>query len=75
MRHYGLLSSTWKRAKLKVLQSALKVQPKAAERSMKWRKCPCCKTGNLITIEILGSRGPPVVYMGDSQTDTSCPVG
>lgn len=71
MRHYGLLSSTWKRAKLKALQSALKVQPKAAEKSMKWRKCPCCKTGNLITIEIFGSRGPPAAYMGTSQTDTS----
>lgn len=72
MRHYGLLSSTWKRAKLRALQSALKVQPKAAEKSIKWRKCPCCKTGNLITIEIFGSRGPPPAYMGDSQTDASC---
>jgi hypothetical protein len=75
MRHYGVLSCTWKRVKLKALQSTLKVQPKAVAKPNKWRKCPCCKTGNLITIEIFGSRGPPAAYMGASQNTPSCPVG
>lgn len=35
------------------------------------RKCPCCKEGNLITIEVFGKRGPPEFYMGASQTIAS----
>lgn len=61
MRHYGILSSAWKRIKLKTLQSALKVQPKAVSKPLLLRKCPCCKTGNLITIEVFGGRGPPAM--------------
>ena len=64
MRHYGILSSTWKRKKLAILQQQLtRPQPKAPQ-GLKLRKCPCCKTGTLVTIEVFGSRGPPAHYIG-----------
>lgn len=59
IRHYGILSSSWKRGRLQDLQKELQVvQPVAMQKTM-LRKCPCCKTGTLITIEIFGKRGPP----------------
>ena len=68
IRHYGFLSSTWKRQKLKLLQAKLKVHPfvKPAKES-KIRKCQCCKTGNLHTILVFDQRGPPAWYLGGSQ--------
>ena len=68
LRHYGFLSSTWKRKKLKDLQEKLKViQPETKSKS-RFRKCPCCKTGNLIMIEQFGKRGPPTKQaLGTSQ--------
>lgn len=68
IRHYGFLSSTWKRQKLKLLQEKLKVQVfvKPANES-KIRKCQCCKTGNLHTILVFDQRGPPPWYLGGSQ--------
>lgn len=68
IRHYGFLSSVWKRKKLKDLQQDLKIQPK--ERAVKslLKKCPCCKKGTLITIEVFGKRGPPAWFASsDSQ--------
>lgn len=60
IRQYGFLSSTWKRKKLKALQEQLKVvlSKNTASKSVH-RKCPCCKVGTLITIEVFGKRGPP----------------
>ena len=59
IRHYGILSSSWKRGKLQDLQQDLKVQiVKVAPKTL-LRKCPCCKTGTLITIETFSKRGPP----------------
>ena len=67
IRHYGFLSSTWKRQKLGVLQAKLQVQPNLkAEKATTIRKCQCCKTGNLHTILIFDKRGPPEWYLGDS---------
>ena len=73
IRHYGFLSSNWKRGKLKVLQEKLKVQPqiKVAKES-KIRKCQCCKTGNLHTILIFDQRGPPAWYLGGGQKSIPC---
>ena len=73
IRHYGFLSSNWKRGKLKVLQEKLKVQPqiKVAKES-KIRKCQCCKTGNLHTILIFDQRGPPAWYLGRGQKSIPC---
>lgn len=57
IRHYGILSSTWKRSRLKALQAALHVVPTAPPLKTWLRKCPCCKTGTLITIEVFAERG------------------
>lgn len=63
IRHYGILSSTWKRGKLQQLQSSVKVVLKQTHVKTLLRKCPCCKTGTLITIEVFGKRGPPELYL------------
>jgi hypothetical protein len=61
IRHYGFLSSTWKRKKLKVLQQKLgiKLVVKEAAKTAILPKCPHCKTGNLRTILVFDKRGPP----------------
>jgi hypothetical protein len=62
IRHYGFLSSTWKRKKLKDLQKQLDVQIPIKEVKTLLHKCPTCKTGTMITIEVFGKRGPPAKY-------------
>lgn len=59
IRHYGMVSSTWKRGKLQALQTTLQVVRKPLQVKTLLRKCPCCKTGILTTIEVFGKRGPP----------------
>jgi hypothetical protein len=70
IRHYGFLSSTWKRKKLKVLQQKLGIKPvvKEAAKPAILPKYPHCKTSNLRNILVFDKRGPPFYYMGDSQT-------
>jgi hypothetical protein len=71
IRHYGFLSSTWKRQKLKLLQE--KIQVKVLEKADKkpfLPKCPCCKTGNLHRIAVFDQRGPPAWFLGGSQKIT-----
>jgi hypothetical protein len=68
IRHYGILSSTWKRGKLQALQSILHVERKETPVNTLLRKCPCCKTGILFTIEVFGKRGPPKQYLPENQT-------
>lgn len=73
IRHYGFLSSTWKREKLKALQlKLLVVLPQKQEKGQAYRKCSCCKTGNLHTIAVFDSRGPPACYIGISQNTFPC---
>jgi hypothetical protein len=73
IRHYGFLSSTWKREKLKVLQEKLKVKIlKKVEKKPFLPKCPYCKTGNLHRIAVFDQRGPPAWYLGDSQSSGPC---
>ncbi len=70
IRHYGFLSSTWKRKKLNALQHKLGVSLpiKEPEKPIPLPKCPHCKTGNLRTILVFDKRGPPNSYIGDCQT-------
>ena len=68
IRHYGILSSSWKRGKLQALQASLQVTRKEQPVNTMLRKCPCCKTGTLITIEVFGNRGPPNHYLLKNQT-------
>ena len=73
IRHYGFLSSTWKRQKLKLLQEKLKVKVlEKAEKKSFMPKCPCCKTGNLHRIAVFDQRGPPAWYLGGSQNTIPC---
>lgn len=67
IRHYGILSSTWKRGKLQGLQRDLKVKRPEAKVKTFLHKCPCCKTGTMITIEVFGKRGPPKEYLLEKQ--------
>ncbi|MDP2058832.1 MAG: IS91 family transposase [Flavobacterium sp.] len=72
IRHYGFLSSTWKREKLKLLQEKLKVKvPEKREKKLFLPKCPCCKTGNLHRIVVFDLRGPPAGYLGGSRNFTT----
>jgi hypothetical protein len=67
IRHYGILSSSWKRGKLQALQAALNVlRPEVVVKAIS-RKCPCCKIGNLVTVAMFGERGPPEKYILDKQ--------
>lgn len=68
IRHYGILSSSWKRGKLQALQTALRFPRKEQPVKTLLRKCHCCKTGTLITIEVFGQRGPPKQYLRQNQT-------
>lgn len=68
IRHYGILSSTYKRGKLQALQASLQVERKEPAAKTLLRRCPCCKTGTLITIEVFGKRGPPRQYLAEKQT-------
>jgi hypothetical protein len=73
IRHFGFLSSTWKRQKLKLLQGKLMV--KTVEKKQKAtpiRKCSCCKIGILHTLAIFDKRGPPAWYLGGSQKSVAC---
>lgn len=63
IRHYGILSSSWKRGKLQNLQKKLHIKRPAVAPETRLRRCPCCKTGMMITIEAFGKRGPPEKYL------------
>lgn len=67
IRHYGILSSSWKRGKLQLLQQTAGLTRAADPVTTKLRKCRCCGTGTLITLEAFGQRGPPAIYLRGSQ--------
>nr|WP_317164455.1 transposase [Oceanihabitans sp. IOP_32] len=60
-RHYGILSSYYKRTLIPELQQRSGQRPELAEKvPLKHRKCPSCKKGNLVTIAT-SARGPRMV--------------
>jgi hypothetical protein len=63
IRHYGFLSSTWKRTKLTDLQSKLAgivlTSLPIVIKGSYHKCCPCCKTGQMIILITFGRRGPP----------------
>jgi hypothetical protein len=63
IRHYGILSSSWKRGKLQYLQADLNIRTPEAKPKTLLNKCRCCKQGNLVTIALFGQRGPPQEYL------------
>lgn len=66
IRHYGILSSSWKRGRLQDLQDLLGIKRPEPKIKTLLRKCSCCKVGNLITIRLFGERGPPEQYISVS---------
>jgi len=65
IRHYGILSSSWKKEKLPNLQAQLtgkKAEAIECKTSTKLRKCPYCKNGILVTVFTFDKRGPPANY-------------
>ncbi len=62
IRHYGILSSSWKKEKLPALQKVLAPVPIICpeEKPTLLRRCPSCKKGKLTTVMIFGQRGPPL---------------
>nr|WP_262602965.1 hypothetical protein [Chryseobacterium taklimakanense] len=63
IRHYGILSSSWKRGKLQGVQESLKVERSVFVPQTMLRKCSCCKKGKLVTIAVFGQRGPPQDFL------------
>jgi hypothetical protein len=65
MRHYGILSSTWKRGKLQELQRKMihnstrttvqGITPKITQKGQCW----CCKKHTLEMVCVFDKRGPP----------------
>ena len=72
IRHYGVLSSTWKRVKFKKLREYFKLTPaEACSPKTLLRRCRCCSEGNLVTIVTFDGRGPPSEYLGVCQTESN----
>ncbi len=69
IRHYGFLSSAWKKEKLAHLQQKLAdrnaevISHCIKEEGTLHRKCPSCKTGKLVTLITFDKRGPPKNYL------------
>ena len=62
IRHFGILSSSWKREKLPKLQILLATTPTPdihSKEPLQHRRCTSCKKGVLETILTFDSRGPP----------------
>ena len=72
IRHYGILSSSWKKEKLPHMQELLnrnKTVTKAKETKQEkelfvthLKRCPYCKKGRLEPVLSFGKRGPPNKY-------------
>lgn len=68
IRHYGFLSSSWKKDRLPLLQlqlaekDLLHTEMVAVQEKSLHRVCPSCKKGKLITLLAFDGRGPPKDY-------------
>lgn len=60
IRHYGILSSTWKREKLKNLQQALDFIPPQPKTSVIKHQCPKCNMPTWASLITFDKRGPPL---------------
>ena len=68
IRHYGFLSSSWKKEKLPRLQALLLNKDfvpitTRTEAKTKLNCCPYCKKGELITLLTFDCRGPPKEFL------------
>jgi hypothetical protein len=73
IRHYGFLSSTWKRHKLQNLPPSLGIESEVEQKKKAdMPKCPCCKIGNLHTLLVFDKRGLPKNFLGVRQHSIPC---
>jgi len=63
IRHYGILSSYWKRNKLSELQNKLDFTPTVQVIQTKNHQCPKCKNHSLQVIFEYDARGPPTYWL------------
>lgn len=69
IRHFGILSSSWKRGKLQEIQNKMtaksKVQPQKEQQTIKTKlhQCPCCKLSTLTIVLAFDKRGPPAEWV------------
>jgi len=76
IRHYGILSSSWKKEKLPHLQLQLLdrdievIEEYIEQEKSIHRICPSCKKGKLITLLTFDSRGPPKDYIAIAKRKT-----
>jgi hypothetical protein len=62
IRHFGILSSSWKKVKLPALQKVLipaPVKTVVKDKPLLKGRCPSCKKGKLKTVMTFHQRGPP----------------
>ena len=68
IRHFGILSSAWKKDKLPALQQLLSGKKQEVKSTdvegvkkveTKLNRCPACKKGKLVTLMVFDKRGPP----------------
>jgi hypothetical protein len=72
IRHYGILSSTWKRKKLRDLQEQMGVDKLLESKNVngsQFRICPYCNAPAVITILTFDDRGPPIQYQSLISSD------
>jgi hypothetical protein len=65
IRHFGILSSSWKKVKLPELQQLLNKKKTVTvidKPPLLHRKCPSCKKGTLQTVLLFDQRGPPLKW-------------
>ena len=69
IRHYGILSSCWKRGKLQELQDQLKLnRSEKITSTLQHGICRCCGEGRLINIALIPKRGPPKLDLRVART-------
>lgn len=76
IRHFGILSSSWKPDKLPQLQIQLQVNPVVghSRTGTMLHRCPVCNEGVLRVILYFGERGPPTWAHGSAESLISCNV-
>lgn len=62
IRHYGILSSSRKKALVPLLQQVLGSPGPNGRPPLKHRRCPYCQIGIMVTVTVFDSRGPPKAW-------------
>jgi hypothetical protein len=62
IRHYGILSSSRKKALVPLLQQVLGSPGPNGRPPLKHRRCPYCQIGIMVTVAVFDGRGPPKAW-------------